>query len=207
MNYNVLLISEQELKNNTPITENVDTSELRFGIQQSQTLFLQETLGTNLYEFILDLVETGDIDTAPYIRYKELIRNFIRPMLISYSYYICLDNFYIKFVNVGLQQFRSEQSNPIDLKTLQYLKNNARDNAQFNDNLLRRHLVFNNQWYPQYTLVENNGQLIPEFNGAFKTPITLPGGNQILGNYGIRGGNGMFDCSIPWWYGGRRSGE
>ena len=207
MNYNVLLISEQELKNNTPITENVDTSELRFGIQQSQTIFLQETLGTNLYEFILDLVETGDIDTAPYIRYKELIRNFIRPMLISYSYYICLDNFYIKFVNVGLQQFRSEQSNPIDLKTLQYLKNNARDNAQFNDNLLRRHLVFNNQWYPQYTLVENNGQLIPEFNGAFKTPITLPGGNQILGNYGIRGGNGMFDCSIPWWYGGRQSGE
>jgi hypothetical protein len=207
MNYNVLLISEQELKNNTPITENVDTSELRFGIQQSQTIFLQETLGTNLYEFILDLVETGDIDTAPYIRYKELIRNFIRPMLISYSYYICLDNFYIKFVNVGLQQFRSEQSNPIDLKTLQYLKNNARDNAQFNDNLLRRHLVFNNQWYPQYTLVENNGQLIPEFQGAFKTPITLPGGNQILGNYGIRGGNGMFDCSIPWWYGGRRSGE
>ena len=62
MNYNVLLISEQELKNNTPITENVDTSELRFGIQQSQTIFLQETLGTNLYEFILDLVETGDID-------------------------------------------------------------------------------------------------------------------------------------------------
>lgn len=207
MNYNVLLISELELKNNTPITENVDTSELRFSIQQSQQIFLQETLGTNLYEFILNLVETGDIDDPLYIRYKELIRNFIRPMLISYSYYLALDNFYIKFVNVGLQQFRSEQSNPIDLKTLQYLKNNARDNAQFNDNLLRRHLVFNNQWYPQYTLVENNGQLIPEFQGAFKSPITLPGGNQILGNYGIRGGNGVYDCSIPWWYGGRRSGE
>jgi len=206
MNYNVLLISEQELKNNTPITENVDTSELRFSIQQSQQIFLQETLGTNLYEFILDLVETNQIIDPQYFRYKDLIRNFIRPMLISYSYYLALDNFYIKFVNVGLQQFRSEQSNPIDLKTLQYLKNNARDNAQFNDNLLRRHLVFNNQWYPQYTLTENNGQLIPEFQGAFKTPITLPGGNQILGNYGIRGG-GLLGCSIPWWYGGRRSGE
>jgi hypothetical protein len=207
MNYNVLLISEQELKNNTPITENVDVSELRFSIQQSQQIFLQETLGTNLFEFILDLVETNQIGDPQYVRYKELIRNFIRPMLISYSYYIALDNFYIKFVNVGLQQFRSEQSNPIDLKTLQYLKNNARDNAQFNDNLLRRHLVFNNQWYPQYTLVENNGQLIPEFQGAFKTPITLPGGHQILGNYGIRGGNGVYDCPYPWWYGGRQSGE
>ena len=203
MNYNVLLISEQELKNNTPITENVDTSELRFSIQQSQQIFLQETLGTNLYEFILDLVETNQIIDPQYFRYKDLIRNFIRPMLISYSYYLALDNFYIKFVNVGLQQFRSEQSNPIDLKTLQYLKNNARDNAQFNDNLLRRHLVFNNQWYPQYTLTENNGQLIPEFQGAFKTPITLPGGHQILGNYGIRGGT-VLECSIPWWYSGNR---
>ena len=115
MNYNVLLISEQELKNNTPITENVDTSELRFSIQQSQQIFLQETLGTNLYEFILDLVETNQIGDPQYIRYKDLIRNFIRPMLISYSYYLALDNFYIKFVNIGLQQFRSEQSNPIDL--------------------------------------------------------------------------------------------
>lgn len=149
MVYNVLLISEQKLKDNTPINENVDTSELRFCIQQAQTIFIQETLGTNLYEYILEAVQNGDIDTLPYIRYKELLNNFIQPTLISYSYYLGLDNFFVKFVNVGLQSFSTEQSNPIGIKELTYLKNNARDNAQFNDNLMRRHLVFNNQWYPQ----------------------------------------------------------
>lgn len=206
MIYNVLLISEQKLKDNTPINENVDSSELRFCIQQAQQIFIQESLGTNLYEYILEAVQNGDIDTGPYVNYKELLNNFIQPTLISYAYYLGLDNFFVKFVNVGLQSFSTEQSNPIGIKELTYLKNNARDNSQFNDNLLRRHLVFNNALYPQYTLIENNGQLVPEFGGAFKSSITLPAGRNIGGNFGIRGGvGGLFNCPIPWWYSGNNN--
>lgn len=212
MIYDVLLISEQKLKNNTPIGENVDSSELRFSISQSQTIFVQETLGTNLYQFILQLVKDGDIDDAQYIHYKELLNNFITPTLISYAYYLALDNFWVKFVNIGLQNMRSEQGTPIDIKGLTYLKNNARDNAQFNDNLMRRHLVFNNQNFPEYTLTTNNGQLIPEFGGAFRTSMTLPtygrgssknaSGLSFGGNYG---NNGFYGCPYPWWYSGNNS--
>ncbi len=206
MIYNVLLISEQKLKDNTPINENVDTSELRFGISQAQQIFIQESLGTNLYEYILELVSTGDIELAGKIHYKELLNNFIQPTLISYAYYLCLDNFYIKFVNIGLQQMRSEQGSPVTIKDLIYLKNNARDNAQFNDNLLRRHLVFNNQNFPQYTLTTNNGQLIPEFGGAFKSPITLPPAGRGGRIGGLGGGsfgvNPLLDCPYPSWYSG-----
>jgi hypothetical protein len=118
---------------------------------------------------------------------------------------------FIKLVNVGLQQFRSEQSNPIGIKEFTYLKNQAKDRAQFLDNLLRRHLVFNNQDYPDYTLTTNNGQLIPEFAGAFKSSITLPSRKYVNGNlsnygYGI-GASTLFDCPYPWWYGGRGSAE
>jgi hypothetical protein len=216
MIYNVLLITEQLLKQNTPINDNVDTSELRFSISQAQTIFIQESLGTNLYEYILGLVQNGDIDLPQYSDYKELLRNFIQPTLISYAYYLALDNFYIKFMNIGLVQNRSEQGNPTDIRTLTYLKNNAKDNAQFNDNLLRRHLVFNNQKYPQYTLTTNNGQLIPQFAGAFKSPLTLPssgfayrnGSGLNLGNAGGNFGNqNFYGCPIPFWYGGPGSGE
>jgi hypothetical protein len=151
------------------------------------------------------LVSNGDINLAGKIKYKELLNNFIQPTLISYAYYLALDNFFIKFVNVGLQSFSSEQSRPIGIKEFTYLKNNARDQAQFNDNLLRRHLVFNNQDYPEYTLTTNNGQLIPEFGGAFKTSITLPGSRSIAGNFGY--GGGYSSCDYPWWYSGRKSGE
>lgn len=215
MIYNVLLITEQKLKDNTPINDNVDSSELRFCISQAQQIFIQESLGTNLYEYILKLVKDGDIDLPQYSDYKELLDNFIQPTLISYSYYLALDNFWVKFVNVGLQQMRSEQGTPLDIRGLSYLKNNARDNAQFNDNLLRRHLVFNNSKYPQYTLTTNNGQLIPEFGGAFKSPLTLP----TNGRAGSKNASGLFysgsrystsnwyGCPYPDWYGGPGSGE
>ena len=195
MSSNVLLISEQRLKDSTPINENVDSSELRFCIQQAQYLFLQETLGTFFYETMLNLVETGDINQPARIRYKELLDNQITQMLIAYSYYLALDNFFAKFINIGLQSFSSEQSTPIDFKSFQYMKNLSRDNAQFADNLLRRFLVFNTQFFPEYATIRNNGDLTAEFGGAFKSPITLPGGSRIRGNFSF------YDCPYPWWYG------
>lgn len=213
MIYNVLLITEQRLKDNTPINESVDSSELRFSIQMAQNIFVQETLGTNLYNYMLDLVLTDDINDPIKIDYKILLDQFIAPMLIQYSYYIALDNFWVKFVNVGLQQMRSEQGTPLDIRGLTYLKNNARDNAQFLDNLLRRHLVFNNWKYPQYTITTNNGQLIPEFGGAFKSSITLPSSGKFTSknssglSLGTYSSSNWYGCPYPWWYGGPGSGE
>ena len=48
--YNVLFISENKLKENTAINENVDSSELRFAIQLAQNIYIQETCGTNLFQ-------------------------------------------------------------------------------------------------------------------------------------------------------------
>jgi hypothetical protein len=211
MIYNVLLVSEQKLKDSTPITENVQSSELRYGLTTAQNIFLQESLGTNLFEHILKLVQDGTIDQAGNIKYKELLNNFIQPMLIAYAWYLIMDNLYIKAVNIGLQNFSSEQSSSIGIKELTYLKDNAKNVAEFQDNLLRRHLVFNNQDYPQYTLTTNNGQLIPEFAGAFRSSITLPTTRYVNGSLGPSGWGGSYgvnpwlDCPYPWWYSGNNS--
>ena len=104
MAYNVLFISEQKLKDNTPITDNVDSSELRFAIQQAQAIQLQESLGTNLYEYLLQVVDDNTINTDPALyRYKGLLDNFIQPTLIAFSYYLSLDNFWVKFMNRELK--------------------------------------------------------------------------------------------------------
>jgi len=207
MLYNVLFISEQKLKDNTPITDNVDSSELRFAIQQAQTIQIQETLGTNLYEYLMKIVDDGTITSDPaLIKYKELMDNFIQPTLIAWSYYLALDNFWVKFMNVGLVQNRNEQGSAVDLKTLQYLKNNAKNQSEFQDNLLRRHLLFRSGWYPEYFSGNlQNGELPPETDTAFKSNMTLPGGGYSYN----RGWNGNFNmmgplCAgngFPTWYG------
>jgi hypothetical protein len=205
--YNVLLISEQKLKDNTSINENVDSAELRFCIQQSQQIFLQESLGTNLLEKLYDLVENGTIDSVGNERYKELLNKYVQPTLIMYAYYLGLDNFFVKWVNVGLVQNRNEQGTNIDLKTLQFLKQNAYNQAQFNDQILRRHLIFRSGWYPEYTSGNlNDGQLPPDTDTPFKSAMTLPGGgyyyrskswNRNFNAMGPLCANSMF----PTWYG------
>jgi hypothetical protein len=207
MSYNVLFISEQKLKDNTPITDNVDSSELRFGIYMAQTIQIQESLGTNLYEYLLKIIDDNTINTdISLIRYKELMDNFIQPTLIAYAYTICLDNFWVKFMNVGLVQNRNEQGSAVDLKTLQYLKNNAKNQAEFQDNLLRRHLLFRSGWYPQYFSGNlNDGQLSPETDAPFKSAMTLPGGGYSYSR--AWGGNFNFmgplcaNSGLPTWYG------
>jgi hypothetical protein len=208
MTYNVLFISEQKLKDNTPITDNVDSSELRFAIQQAQAIQIQETLGTNLYEKLQQLVDTGDIQLPANIRYKELLNNYVQPTLIAYSYYLALDNFWVKFINIGLVQNRSEQGQPVDLKTLQYLKTNADNQAQFQDNLMRRHLIFRSGWYPEYNNGNlNDGQLPPQVKSAFNSQITMPGNSYYWGRNTWYGSafNAMgplcADSTLPTWYG------
>lgn len=208
MAYNVLFISEQKLKDNTPITDNCDSSELRFAILQSQMIMIQETLGTNLYEYLLQIVDDNTINTdAALFRYKALMDNYIQPTLIAWSYYLALDNFWVKFINIGLVQNRSEQGNPVDLKTLQYLKSNAKNQAEFQDNLMRRHLIFRSGYYPQYFSGNlNDGQLPPETDSAFKAPMSLP---STAYNYGRNTWNRNFnalgilcsDSQFPTWYG------
>jgi hypothetical protein len=205
---NVLLISEEVLKTYTAINENVQSDELRFCILQAQNIFIQESLGTNLFNYMLDIVGNNTIYDANNLNYKELLDTYIQPTLISYSYYLGLDNFAFKWMSVGLVQNRSEQGSPVDFKMFQYMKSTAKNQAEFNDNLLRRHLIFRSALYPQYFSGNiNDGQLEPEVNQPFKSSITLP--SNAWGYGGKKLGKGNFNLygplccgnSFPSWYG------
>lgn len=203
------MISEEVLKTYTPINENVQSDELRFCILQAQNIFIQESLGTNLFNFMLNIIGNGDIYQPSYTNYKDLLDTYIQPTLISYSYYLGLDNFTMKFMSVGLVQNRSEQGNPADFKMFQFMKNNAKNQAEFNDNLLRRHLIFKSGLYPEYFSGNlNDGQLPPETNQTFKSSMTLPSSSAYWNNNKWKGGRnfnamGALCCgsAFPTWYG------
>lgn len=203
----VLLISEDTLKTYTAINDNVQSDELRFCILQAQQIFLQESLGTNLLEKMYQLVDTGDIQLSGNIRYKELLDKYIQPTLITYAYYLGMTNFYVKWVSIGMVKNSSEQGTSIDHRTFQYLKSDAKQQAEVNDNILRRHLLFKSGWYPEYNSGNlNEGQLPPIPSTPFQSPITLPT-SAYSWKSGKRGNcwNGMgplcSDSPFPTWYG------
>jgi hypothetical protein len=206
----VLLISENILKTYTPISESVQSDELRFSILQAQTIFLQESLGTNLFEQMLYLVESGQINDPSKTVYKNLLDVYIQPTLITYAYYLAIDNFYVKFVSVGMVSNHSEQGDKIDHRTFQYLKSDSKQQAEFNDNLLRRHLIFRSGLYPQY-LSGNlaSGQLPPIPSTPFQSPMTIPTSAFAWNRSWRYTNNGCFNAMgalcegspFPTWYG------
>jgi hypothetical protein len=199
---NVLLISEELLKTYSYISENVQSDELRYAIMISQNIEIQESLGTNLYQYILKAVDDGTITDPSNSNYKYLLDTYIQPTLVGYALYRSLDNFIAKFMSVGLVQNRSEQGNPIDFKLFLHLKTNAKNDAEFQNNLLRRHLIFKSSLYPEYNNGNlNDGQLPADTSTPFKSPITMPGaGFYYNRKYGCNSPL-CADSTIPSWYG------
>lgn len=188
---NILLISENVLKSYSYIGENVQANELRYAILTSQNVEIQETLGTKLYNKILDLVDNNDINLPQYSNYKDLLDKYIQPTLIGFSIFRALDNFIVKFLSIGLVSNQSEQGSRVEFKTYLQLKTNVKDDAEFSNNYLRRYLIFNSSLFPEYTDNQKE-QLQPSQNTAFKSPLSIPG------NWG------WFDernCPFPAWYG------
>lgn len=203
---NVLLISEELLKTYSYINENVQSDELRYAIMVSQNIEIQESLGTNLYQYILDAVDNGTISSPANANYKHLLDKYIQPALVGYSLFRAIDNFMAKLMSVGMVQNRSEQGNQIDFKLFLHIKTQAKQDAEFQDNLLRRHLIFKSGLYPEYNNGNlNEGQLPPIPQAPFQSPITLPGS----GFYWSRKSNLAYGCNgplcadspFPTWYG------
>ena len=155
----VYFISETTLKQYSSIDENVDSGSLRQAIRTSQLINTQETLGTSLYNKLIDLVETGEITGSTNSNYKNLLDNYVRDVVIQYSVFYALDDFIFKFMNVGLVQGFSEQGGSLDINTFKMIKNGARDRAEFFDNRLREHLFNNENLYPAYKTSTTDGTL------------------------------------------------
>lgn len=170
----VLFISEQKLKDQTAINEQVDPRELRSDIQVAQDVNVQNTLGALLYDKIQDLVQSGDINLPQWVHYKTLLNEYIVNVTIWYSYFYALDNFLVKFMAAGLVQNKNEQGSPIDLKTFQFLKSNAENTAQWYDNIMRKYLCAKQNLYPEYTIDNGDGKLQPERFNAFDQGMALP---------------------------------
>lgn len=174
----VYLISEEILKTRTAINDNIDSGELRFCIQTAQNINIQETLGQELFEKILDDVYNNTISGE----YKKLLDKYIVPTTIAWSYYHGLDNFFVKWMNVGLVKNNTEQGGAIDMRTFQFLKNNAKSQAEFYDNNLRKYLCAYSNLFPEYNVIPL-GKVLPQRDSAYRSSIALGGGRDFYPDF------------------------
>lgn len=141
----VLLLSEQRLKEDSLINNNVDSMYIFPAIQTAQEIGLQPLLGTKLYNKLLNVVENGGDEL-----YFDLLDSYVIPYLEMKVMADIQIPLAYKIRNAGLVQNTSENTTLPTLQETQYIVDYYENKANFYANRMSDYLIANSNKYPEY---------------------------------------------------------
>lgn len=142
----VLLISENTLKQDGLLNQNLDGCSLQMAIQTAQEQSLQPTLGSKLYRRILSDVEHNSLTED----YQLLLDEYITPFL---EYQVISDlqiPISFKTRNTGVSQANQEGISYPTMREIQYLVEYYANKAQFYNQRLYGFLCDNKNKYKEF---------------------------------------------------------
>lgn len=174
MTEDVLFISQDYLKDNSVINDNADFDLIRPTIIMCQDVYLQQAIGTPLYEDLKQAII--DYNGSPSVpiptNYSNLINYKIQKMLLWYVQMEALPLLKFRFENKGIMVKSSDNSQPIDTGDLKFLMDRARIKAEHYSELLIKYLIDNSSSYPKYNEISCDG--LNGTDSAYTTGIYLP---------------------------------
>jgi len=145
-NLTVLFISEEYIKEQSAILDNVESGFLYSHILESQNIHIQNIVGTKLYDaLVADYDVTGG--TFQTTIYKTLIDNYIQPTLMYYTLYECMYDLYMKFTNKGVVTQTSDNSATVEINMLEKRRIDFHNKAEFYAERLMNYLLDNQDTY------------------------------------------------------------
>lgn len=152
----ITFVSEQYMRDNLPISRNLDTKDIQPNIQMAEELYIQDILGSVFYEYLYSGF------TAQTLSGNEvtLVQDYIKPAEAYRALHLSLPFLQYQVKNKGPQRQNSEFSESADLTQLKFLINEADNRAQFYEKRLVKYLCMNSNLFPQYT-TNNDGVIQP----------------------------------------------
>lgn len=150
-------ITETYLKDQTVITQNVDTQMIIPLTQTASDLFVSIILGQEYYEFLLAKYNAQTL-TADEI----LLVDHIQPMMAWRSAEMALGVAAAAFTNKGAQTQSGDFSAPADFSTLSYVRTEYRNYAEYYANRVVKFLQLNEDDYPGWTADSNKIDTPPD---------------------------------------------
>lgn len=152
-----LFVSEQFLKDNSVIDNNVDYDKITSAIIHTQDIHLQKILGTPLFE---DLCAKGLGSPTFNSDETTLIKKYIQKTVLWYLLMELPIEFKFKWMNKGIMVKSSDNSQAADTPDIKWLINHAKTKAEDYAQLLTDYLCFNSTLFPKYNERSNFG-LVP----------------------------------------------
>lgn len=143
---NILLISEKTIKENSLVSNNVDSKYIQNSIRTAQDISLQPIIGSKLFKRLCEGVENNNLTELE----TELIRTYIQPILINSVMSDLVLQLTFKFRNLGAVQTTDTNVIVPSLKDLQYIREDYNNKAAFYMNRLSDYLKANCTKFSQY---------------------------------------------------------
>ena len=149
----VLLVSEQRMKQWTSLDNNIRIDVLTPSILQAQDIYIQDTLGTPFYNRLKEGVVANDLTADE----SAFLKDYVGPTLMQYALYLILPHLKYKFVEKGILNGSSEDTDSTNLDELKYLRETALDTAQFYDERQKEYLKDYPNMFPIYRTWNQKG--------------------------------------------------
>jgi len=167
----VLFISEQKIKESTALNLNVSSDLLLPYILQSQKLYIETKLGTNLNQKLKDLITAGTIGDVANAAYKTLLDDYISFVLVNYALYHAIPFLRFKIENGNIYSKTSETGTPLSTEESQHLREEIVNTAQYYTERLVEYLCNNTSSFPEYST--NSGADVNPDKNAYYAGMNL----------------------------------
>jgi len=160
----VYFVSESFVKENTPISLNVEPQLINLAIIDAQVLHLQIVLGSKLYKKLEDLIVAGTITDSINAVYKTLLNDYVQPAVLQWTLVECIPYIRYKITNKSVGGQTSDNSVPMDLEELKYIQAQFTNKAEFYSQRVADYLLANMTLYPEYRSATDIDDIRPESN-------------------------------------------
>jgi len=161
-----LLISTEDIKRFSILNGNLDTDDFIQYLKIAQDITIQNYLGTDLYNKFQTLIISGDINQVGFLKYKTLLSNYIKPMLIHWSMVHYLPFAAYTIANKGVYKHSSENATNVEKNEIDFLVEKERDIAEHYTQRFIDYMCFQQQEFPEYTS-NSNDDMNPDTNNFY----------------------------------------
>ena len=167
----VLFISEAKLKDSTAINLNVDNEIILPYLRQSQKLYVETKLGTDLNNKLKDLIVAGTVGAVGNEAYKTLLDDYIGDMLPNWALYHCIPFLRFKVENGNIYSKTSETGTALTTEESQHLREEIRNTAEYYTERMIDYICNNNSLFPEYNT--NTGADVDPDRNAYYNGMNL----------------------------------
>ena len=179
------LISEAKVRSFTSLNNAVDSELIKNNIRTAQDYWLQNIIGTVLYQKLLSDVDSSSLTG----NYKTLVDDYIQDYLLYTVYYETLEDIYLRPRNNGLLiPNGGENSDPAARDLYDMKRQSIRNKMDYYGQRLTEYILEEDNLFPELSQDTKLYQQLPDYTNKYKNPFVMRGSYYLdfAREYGIR---------------------